>query len=516
MSEDGGGGGGECFRCKSVIHPDESSVHYGKIPFHTDHFTCCKCDKIIHSEKFWVKENEFYCRQHYEDLFCPKCRGCGKLIDSGRLIKALGFHYHPACFQCTTCSKVLQTKYLAVNQKPFCEEHAPGALGPPPDSGGIAGAPPTTTTTPAESSDTHCAKCSTPIAAKDLVKAGGKFFHRKCLTCFHCHELLTKTKSRAFRKDDKLFCQKDYELIYASLCNACGKPILADCVFVQNDEYYHQDCFNCKTCSKKLEAYFSVAGELRCTDHTSASTTDTSCFVCNLSIPIDAVVPALGKKFHEACIVCTHCNVKVKKSEIRFYEDKLICFCCLKRKLAPPEDALLIGSPPSPLSLSAGSSKDLPTLSATPTPSDLSPSPLSLGIKDEKHDPASPRTAAPVHSPNALAVKSAKLLKHWVKGDLIGKGQFGKVYVALLPNGQWIAVKQLEFKTDEDSEHIKFVEQEVSLMEKLKHENIVQLLGMERAGPYINIFMEYVPGKSLDVHLKSFGAFPELTISTFC
>jgi len=205
----------------------------------------------------------------------------------------------------------------------------------------------------------------------------------------------------------------------------------------------------------------------------------------------------------------------VKKSEIRFYEDKLICFCCLKRKLAPPEDALLIGSPPSPLSLSAGSSKDLPTLSATPTPSDLSPSPLSLGIKDEKHDPASPRTAAPVHSPNALAVKSAKLLKHWVKGDLIGKGQFGKVYVALLPNGQWIAVKQLEFKTDEDSEHIKFVEQEVSLMEKLKHENIVQLLGMERAGPYINIFMEYVPGKSLDVHLKSFGAFPELTIKWY-
>jgi serine/threonine protein kinase len=106
-------------------------------------------------------------------------------------------------------------------------------------------------------------------------------------------------------------------------------------------------------------------------------------------------------------------------------------------------------------------------------------------------------------------------ISNWKKGEMIGRGQFGKVYVGLLETGQWIAVKQMDIKNDEDEQHVKNMEKEVQLMERLRHENIVSLLGTQRDGQHFYILMEYVAGKSLDVLLKNFGPFPEVTIKWY-
>lgn len=76
-------------------------------------------------------------------------------------------------------------------------------------------------------------------------------------------------------------------------------------------------------------------------------------------------------------------------------------------------------------------------------------------------------------------------------------------------------MKQMDIKNEEDEEHVKNMEKEVQLMEKLRHENIVSLLGTQRDGAHFYILMEYVAGKSLDVLLKNFGPFPEVTIRMF-
>ncbi len=73
----------------------------------------------------------------------------------------------------------------------------------------------------------------------------------------------------------------------------------------------------------------------------------------------------------------------------------------------------------------------------------------------------------------------------WVKGDLIGKGTYGRVYLALnATTGDMIAVKQVEMpRTDRDREDarqagmIDALKSEIALLKDLEHPNVVTYLG---------------------------------------
>jgi mitogen-activated protein kinase kinase kinase len=73
----------------------------------------------------------------------------------------------------------------------------------------------------------------------------------------------------------------------------------------------------------------------------------------------------------------------------------------------------------------------------------------------------------------------------WVKGDLIGKGTYGRVYLALnATTGDMIAVKQVEMpRTDRDREDarqsgmIEALKLEIALLKDLEHPNVVTYLG---------------------------------------
>lgn len=105
----------------------------------------------------------------------------------------------------------------------------------------------------------------------------------------------------------------------------------------------------------------------------------------------------------------------------------------------------------------------------------------------------------------------------WVKGELIGKGSFGKVYLALNATaGEMIAVKQVEVPqtlSDKSSakqkEMIDTLHAEVETMKDLDHFNIVQYLGFEALPDVYNLFLEYVPGGSVGSALRKHGRFEE-------
>ena len=70
------------------------------------------------------------------------------------------------------------------------------------------------------------------------------------------------------------------------------------------------------------------------------------------------------------------------------------------------------------------------------------------------------------------------------KGRLLGVGTFGKVYEAInLLSGEIIAVKQIELRSKRAEETAKAVEQEIKMMEGLRHPNIVKLLGFNVSAP---------------------------------
>lgn len=112
----------------------------------------------------------------------------------------------------------------------------------------------------------------------------------------------------------------------------------------------------------------------------------------------------------------------------------------------------------------------------------------------------------------------------WMKGALIGQGSFGCVYLALhAVTGELLAVKQVESpspgaNSQGDSRKkgmIEALKREISLLRDLRHPNIVQYLGCSSSADFLNIFLEYVPGGSVQTMLNSYGALPEPLVRSF-
>ncbi|KAL3523367.1 hypothetical protein ACH5RR_016201 [Cinchona calisaya] len=85
---------------------------------------------------------------------------------------------------------------------------------------------------------------------------------------------------------------------------------------------------------------------------------------------------------------------------------------------------------------------------------------------------------------------------HW--GNKLGKGGFGPVYKGKLFNGQEIAVKRLSNSSKQGIEEFM---NEVLVISKLQHRNLVRLLGCCFEKEEKMLVYEYLPNKSLDAYL---------------
>ncbi|KAK9000856.1 hypothetical protein V6N11_081339 [Hibiscus sabdariffa] len=77
----------------------------------------------------------------------------------------------------------------------------------------------------------------------------------------------------------------------------------------------------------------------------------------------------------------------------------------------------------------------------------------------------------------------------------LGKGGFGPVYMGKFPGGEEVAVKRLSSVSGQGLEEFK---NEVVLIAKLQHRNLVRLLGYCIRGEEKILLYEYMPNKSLD------------------
>jgi mitogen-activated protein kinase kinase kinase len=128
------------------------------------------------------------------------------------------------------------------------------------------------------------------------------------------------------------------------------------------------------------------------------------------------------------------------------------------------------------------------------------------------------------HALNSFLAGNSFENNSWMKGDLIGEGSFGSVYLALhAVTGELMAVKQVELPnvaqgTEIDKKKnnmITALKQEIDLLQGMQHTNIVQYLGTSCDDSHLNIFLEYVPGGSIAGMLKQYNTFREPLIRNF-
>ncbi|KAJ1460277.1 kinase-like domain-containing protein, partial [Pelagophyceae sp. CCMP2097] len=103
----------------------------------------------------------------------------------------------------------------------------------------------------------------------------------------------------------------------------------------------------------------------------------------------------------------------------------------------------------------------------------------------------------------------------WQRGEMIGQGAFGRVYLALhLDTGELMAVKHLDTHAVSSRERAA-LENEVSMMRGLHHPNIVRYIGFDSTDTALAIFLEYVSGGSLRSLLDRFGKLEEALVCLY-
>lgn len=104
----------------------------------------------------------------------------------------------------------------------------------------------------------------------------------------------------------------------------------------------------------------------------------------------------------------------------------------------------------------------------------------------------------------------------WKRGQLLGTGAFSSCYQARdVATGTLMAVKQVPFCRNSEEEQATIelgIHEEIVTMSKLRHENIVRILGATKQGNHFNLFVEWMAGGSVAGMLDRYGPFDEEVI----
>ncbi|KAM0869990.1 hypothetical protein ACQ4PT_040314 [Festuca glaucescens] len=130
-------------------------------------------------------------------------------------------------------------------------------------------------------------------------------------------------------------------------------------------------------------------------------------------------------------------------------------------------------------------------------------------VHPEIEPPPPPTAGDPMHSGKAEDIEMVDSMQidvstlraatvDFAESNKLGEGGFGAVYKGVLPNGDEIAVKRLSQNSTQGVEELK---NELALVAKLKHKNLVRLVGVCLEQQERLLVYEFVPNRSLDLIL---------------
>ena len=121
---------GPCRGCSAPIQGKSISSADGRLTgrYHKQCFVCRTCASPFPTLDFYILQNEPYCARHYHALNNSLCTKCDRGIE-GQYLETTDsrLKFHPHCFSCQECHRILRDDYFEWNGRTLCEQHAFGA-----------------------------------------------------------------------------------------------------------------------------------------------------------------------------------------------------------------------------------------------------------------------------------------------------------------------------------------------------------------------------------------------------
>lgn len=120
---------GKCRGCHEDIYGKSISSADGQLTgrYHKQCFVCKTCSAPFQTTDFYVYKNNPYCGRHYHEQNGSLCTSCDRGIE-GQYLETdhPGQKFHPYCFTCQDCHRILRDEFYEWNNRILCEQHAFG------------------------------------------------------------------------------------------------------------------------------------------------------------------------------------------------------------------------------------------------------------------------------------------------------------------------------------------------------------------------------------------------------
>ncbi|XP_016158898.1 PREDICTED: filamin-binding LIM protein 1 isoform X4 [Ficedula albicollis] len=179
-----------CAFCHKALGPREPAVEAMRKQYHPDCFTCRTCHRLLAGQRYFQRDGRPTCDTCFQATL-EKCAKCQELITE-HIVRALGKGYHPSCFSCAACGRAMGTESFAVDEQ--------GDVYCVPDFYRKYAA--------------VCSACERPIVPHEgedtyKIECLGRSFHESCYRCESCRMPLSPemTENGCYPLDDHLLCK---------------------------------------------------------------------------------------------------------------------------------------------------------------------------------------------------------------------------------------------------------------------------------------------------------------------
>ncbi|XP_058711190.1 filamin-binding LIM protein 1 isoform X1 [Poecile atricapillus] len=180
-----------CAFCHKALGPREPTVEAMRKQYHPNCFTCRTCHRLLAGQRYFQREGCPTCDTCFQATLekCAKCQG----LITEHIVRALGKGYHPGCFSCAACGQAIGTESFAVDEQ--------GDVYCVPDFYSRKYA-------------AVCGACERPIVPCEdedtyKIECLGRSFHESCYCCESCRMPLSPelTENSCYPLDDHLLCK---------------------------------------------------------------------------------------------------------------------------------------------------------------------------------------------------------------------------------------------------------------------------------------------------------------------